>query len=244
MCHFLFSFKHCFFLRLIRLPSCSASRRPSLAFQLQDVALTEEGPVLLEINISCNFFNGEYDRAAYVAFVYDMLVALERYERGEGPLPPHSSAAQAATAAATATAAHGSSSSEPSSAFSAGEQARVRSHALSSAASACASAEGEAPAAARHGDLKVVAPLLPAAGSGAALSEAGTLTCADSEWPGQPEGGSQPSSCDGTPRAALAAARAGLHLHAESGSSGGSSDADTGGLSTREDSGVFAAAVE
>jgi hypothetical protein len=42
-----------------------------------DVALTPEGVALLEINISCNFFNGGYDRAAYVDYMHDFFGALE-----------------------------------------------------------------------------------------------------------------------------------------------------------------------
>lgn len=45
-----------------------------------DVALTPQGVSLLEINISCNFFNGSYDRQGYIAFVRDYLVALEHQE--------------------------------------------------------------------------------------------------------------------------------------------------------------------
>lgn len=43
-----------------------------------DVALTEEaGPCLLELNISCNFFLGSYDRHAYEVLVRDYFVALQ-----------------------------------------------------------------------------------------------------------------------------------------------------------------------
>jgi len=45
-----------------------------------DVALTPEGVALLEINISCNFFNGGYDRAAYVDYMHDFFGALEARE--------------------------------------------------------------------------------------------------------------------------------------------------------------------
>ncbi len=34
-----------------------------------DVALTPDGPMLLEVNLSCNFFRGSFDRAAYWCFV-------------------------------------------------------------------------------------------------------------------------------------------------------------------------------
>jgi hypothetical protein len=49
-----------------------------------DVALTPQGVSLLEINISCNFFNGSYDRQGYTAFVRDYLVALEQQEEPVG----------------------------------------------------------------------------------------------------------------------------------------------------------------
>lgn len=42
-----------------------------------DVALTPQGVSLLEINISCNFFNGSYDRRQYLAFVEAYFEALE-----------------------------------------------------------------------------------------------------------------------------------------------------------------------
>jgi hypothetical protein len=45
-----------------------------------DVALTPEGLSLLEINISCNFFNGSYDRQRYVSLVFELLVQLEALE--------------------------------------------------------------------------------------------------------------------------------------------------------------------
>ena len=43
-----------------------------------DVALTTEGMCLLEGNLSCNFFRASFDRAAYYAFVEDVIVHLER----------------------------------------------------------------------------------------------------------------------------------------------------------------------
>jgi hypothetical protein len=50
----------------------SAHRRllPSVPIVGWDVALTaEHGPVLLELNISCNFFMGDVSEAKYVAFM-------------------------------------------------------------------------------------------------------------------------------------------------------------------------------
>ena len=42
-----------------------------------DVALTKEhGPVLLELNISCNFFMGRVDQHAYISFMLDHFNAL------------------------------------------------------------------------------------------------------------------------------------------------------------------------
>lgn len=231
--------------------------------RLQDVALTPDGPVLLEINISCNFFNGDYDRAAYIAFVYDMLIALERYEAGEGPLPESAGEVVSALArdaeqehARPIPIAEGSSRRSAScDAVSAASPARAAGVAPATAP-LCNAGDSTSFAAKQHSDHR--APILampPPAGSVGALSDTDTLTFGDGEWSGLPEGVAS-ERCHGSPRAALALAAAarplrlvGLQAHAQAesssgDSSSGSSGADTGGLSTREDSGVFAAAAE
>jgi hypothetical protein len=44
-----------------------------------DVAMTREhGRCLLEANLSCNFFNGSFDRPAYFAWMEDLLARLDR----------------------------------------------------------------------------------------------------------------------------------------------------------------------
>ncbi|GAX73740.1 hypothetical protein CEUSTIGMA_g1193.t1 [Chlamydomonas eustigma] len=49
-----------------------------------DVALTAElGPVILELNISCNFFLGEVDTAMYLKFMQDFVKAMQRHETGQ-----------------------------------------------------------------------------------------------------------------------------------------------------------------
>ncbi|CAF0822302.1 unnamed protein product [Didymodactylos carnosus] len=42
-----------------------------------DVALTSKGIMLLELNISCNFFNGKLDRRHYTNFCYDWFRVLD-----------------------------------------------------------------------------------------------------------------------------------------------------------------------
>ena len=42
-----------------------------------DVALTENGMLMLECNLSCNFFCGAFDQNAYFSFVEEYLVSLE-----------------------------------------------------------------------------------------------------------------------------------------------------------------------
>jgi hypothetical protein len=47
-----------------------------------DVAMTEEhGMCLLEANLSCNFFNGSFDRAAYFGWMDTMLASLDEKRR-------------------------------------------------------------------------------------------------------------------------------------------------------------------
>jgi glutathione synthase/RimK-type ligase-like ATP-grasp enzyme len=41
-----------------------------------DVALTNKGMVLLEANLSCNFFRGSFDKEAYFSFVDDYFLDL------------------------------------------------------------------------------------------------------------------------------------------------------------------------
>lgn len=42
-----------------------------------DVAFTEEGIQLLEVNLSCNFFRGSFDLKAYISFVESFFVKLD-----------------------------------------------------------------------------------------------------------------------------------------------------------------------
>jgi hypothetical protein len=73
------------------LATVAASHRrllPEVPLVGWDMALTPAGPLILEVNLSCNFFCGGYDRAAYVAFATAHFVALERLRRGVAPLVP------------------------------------------------------------------------------------------------------------------------------------------------------------
>ena len=48
-----------------------------------DLALTKEaGPCLLEVNLSCNFFKGTFDRPAYFKFMEDYARFCESEEAG------------------------------------------------------------------------------------------------------------------------------------------------------------------
>lgn len=49
-----------------------------------DVALTQGGMSVLEVNLSCNFFRGHFDRDAYFKFVKGYFVELEKLEFPEG----------------------------------------------------------------------------------------------------------------------------------------------------------------
>ncbi len=42
-----------------------------------DVALTDKGTFLLEVNLSCNFFRGAFDKPQYFAFCRDYLTFLQ-----------------------------------------------------------------------------------------------------------------------------------------------------------------------
>jgi glutathione synthase/RimK-type ligase-like ATP-grasp enzyme len=42
-----------------------------------DVAYTTKGQVLLEVNLSCNFFQAQFDEARYISFVNKSLLGLD-----------------------------------------------------------------------------------------------------------------------------------------------------------------------
>jgi hypothetical protein len=46
-----------------------------------DVALTPEGVFLLEMNLSCNLFNGNFDSQAFYQSMFLQLKALEAHEQ-------------------------------------------------------------------------------------------------------------------------------------------------------------------
>lgn len=46
-----------------------------------DVALTPEGVFLLEMNLSCNLFNGAFDSRAFYHSMFLQLNALEKHEQ-------------------------------------------------------------------------------------------------------------------------------------------------------------------
>lgn len=48
-----------------------------------DVAFTSEGICLLEVNLSCNFFRGTFDKAVYFEFINSYWTMLEGKEAGE-----------------------------------------------------------------------------------------------------------------------------------------------------------------
>lgn len=83
------------------LATVAASHRrllPEVPLVGWDVALTPAGPMVLEVNLSCNFFCGAYDRARYVAFASAHFVALERLRTGAAALvPPPPAAATTAS---------------------------------------------------------------------------------------------------------------------------------------------------
>lgn len=45
-----------------------------------DVAFTSDGICLLEVNLSCNFFRGTFDKAVYFQFIHDYWTMLEAKE--------------------------------------------------------------------------------------------------------------------------------------------------------------------
>ena len=65
---------------------CTTAHRrllPDVPLVGWDVALTSDrGPVLLELNISCNFFLGHVDEKAYLLFMQDHVYALQEAGRG------------------------------------------------------------------------------------------------------------------------------------------------------------------
>ena len=46
------------------------------------MAFTSEGICLLEVNLSCNFFRGTFDKTAYFEFINSYWIMLEGRERG------------------------------------------------------------------------------------------------------------------------------------------------------------------
>lgn len=62
--------------------SAHSKMLPDVPLAGWDVALTKEhGMCLLEVNISCNFFNGSFDRQAYFAWMDSMLASLDEKRR-------------------------------------------------------------------------------------------------------------------------------------------------------------------
>merc|ERR1711964_439170 len=61
-----------------------------------DVALTEDGQMLLEVNLSCNFFQATFDHAAYFAFVDRTFRAMERRVAADLEQPSHNALSAAA----------------------------------------------------------------------------------------------------------------------------------------------------
>lgn len=54
---------------------------PDVPFVGWDVALTTTGEFLLEVNLSCNFFRGAFDKPRYFAFCRDYLLQLQKVRR-------------------------------------------------------------------------------------------------------------------------------------------------------------------
>lgn len=50
-----------------------------------DVACTDVGIVLLEVNLSCNFFRGTFDEDSYFTFMDDYFSVLDKIRRRESP---------------------------------------------------------------------------------------------------------------------------------------------------------------
>lgn len=61
--------------------SAHARLLPGVPIVGWDVALTTDGLVLLEVNLSCNFFRGSFDKNVYIEFVYDHFKKLEDFEK-------------------------------------------------------------------------------------------------------------------------------------------------------------------
>jgi glutathione synthase/RimK-type ligase-like ATP-grasp enzyme len=56
---------------------------PDVPFVGWDVALTSRGVFLLEVNLSCNFFRGSFDRKKYFSFIEEYLVELQNLRMGK-----------------------------------------------------------------------------------------------------------------------------------------------------------------
>jgi len=56
-----------------------------------DVAFTSEGICLLEVNLSCNFFMGTFDKATYFEFINSYWQMLEGREKGQTQFQPAAS---------------------------------------------------------------------------------------------------------------------------------------------------------
>eukprot|EP00775_Hariotina_reticulata_P012744 gene12744-12873_t len=54
---------------------------PDLPLIGWDVALTSEGVSILEVNLSCNLFNGSFDKEGYYEFMYQYLTSLQQMQR-------------------------------------------------------------------------------------------------------------------------------------------------------------------
>jgi glutathione synthase/RimK-type ligase-like ATP-grasp enzyme len=50
---------------------------PDVPFVGWDVALTTKGVYLLEVNLSCNFFRGAFDKKTYFEFCRDYMAGLQ-----------------------------------------------------------------------------------------------------------------------------------------------------------------------
>ena len=53
-----------------------ARMMPGVPLAGWDVAFTNKGMLLLEANLSCNFFRGSFDKAAYFDFVHEYFTDL------------------------------------------------------------------------------------------------------------------------------------------------------------------------
>jgi len=67
-----------------------------------DVALTSRGVYLLEVNLSCNFFRGSFDRKKYYGFMRDYLVYCDKLRKEQKRKEEEERASTAAAASSTA----------------------------------------------------------------------------------------------------------------------------------------------